>query len=229
MPKGGQMNDASWLFYPGVALASLIGAYFGAYFKRKGENLATHEDLDKLIEQMSAVTETTENIKAAISDDVWDRQKQWEMRRDVVFEAVRALGELQKAASELRSFHPSLTSEVKDPRDPARSIWLEKQVTFSTCDARAASAMSLAAMVVGEKLSNVLGECVQEIHSIALKTLEGDTAYAATSGAKKVLAEKVKAVNSAARWELKLDVATLGDNANRRSLAAVDRSPTTDN
>jgi hypothetical protein len=96
-------NDLNLLSYLGLAVASLIGGFFGAYFKRRGENLATHADLDKLIEQMSAVTETTENIKAAISDDVWDRQKQWELRRDAVLDAIRAHADLESALVNLNS------------------------------------------------------------------------------------------------------------------------------
>jgi hypothetical protein len=99
------MNDAIWLFYPGLFVASLIGAAVGAYFKRRAENLATHDDLDKLVAQMAAVTGTTENIKAAISDDVWDRQKQWEMKRDAALEAVRAMKELELELLGLRSAH----------------------------------------------------------------------------------------------------------------------------
>ncbi|HVW10944.1 MAG TPA: hypothetical protein VHC90_20295 [Bryobacteraceae bacterium] len=33
-----------------------IGAYLASYFKKKGENLATHEDIGKLVDQMKAVT-----------------------------------------------------------------------------------------------------------------------------------------------------------------------------
>ena len=37
-------------------VAAGLGAYLGSYLKKKGENLATHEDLDKLTAQVSAVT-----------------------------------------------------------------------------------------------------------------------------------------------------------------------------
>ena len=97
------MNEASWLFFPGMFVASLFGAAVGAYFKRRAENLATHDDLDKLVEQMAAVTQTTENIKAAISDDVWDRQRQWELRHDAILEAIRAHADLESALVNLNS------------------------------------------------------------------------------------------------------------------------------
>src|SRR6266852_1966802 len=70
------------------------GAYFGAYLKKKGENLATHEDIDKLVDQVRAVTQTTKEIEAKISSDVWTMQKQWEMKQEVLFDAAKRIVEL---------------------------------------------------------------------------------------------------------------------------------------
>jgi hypothetical protein len=114
-PKGMNMNGVDLLFNPGTAatvvIASLLtwivrsalAPYLDGYSRRKGENLATHEDLDKLVVQMKAVTETTENIKAAISDDVWDRQRQWELKRDAIQDAIRAHADLESALINLNS------------------------------------------------------------------------------------------------------------------------------
>lgn len=44
-----------------------LGAYLGSYLKKKGENLATHEDIDKLVKQVSVVTIATKQIEATIS------------------------------------------------------------------------------------------------------------------------------------------------------------------
>ncbi len=57
--------------YAGIAVttgvASGVGAYFGSYLKKKGENLATHEDIDKLVAQVSAVTAATRHIEERIT------------------------------------------------------------------------------------------------------------------------------------------------------------------
>ncbi len=52
-----------------IITASVAGAaaYFGAYLKKKGENLATHEDIDKLVQQVSAITAATKHIEARIT------------------------------------------------------------------------------------------------------------------------------------------------------------------
>ena len=70
------------------------GAYLGAYIRKKGENLATHEDIGKLVDQVRAVTQTTKEIEAKISSDVWNQQKRWEMKREVLFDAAKSIVEL---------------------------------------------------------------------------------------------------------------------------------------
>jgi hypothetical protein len=49
-------------------LCAGVGAYFGGYLKKKGVNLATHEDIDKVLDQVRAVTTTTKEIEAKISN-----------------------------------------------------------------------------------------------------------------------------------------------------------------
>lgn len=58
-----------------VIRRGVAGAYFGGYLRKKGENLATHEDIRKLTDQVAAVTTTTEQIKTEISDAAWNRQR----------------------------------------------------------------------------------------------------------------------------------------------------------
>jgi hypothetical protein len=53
-----------------VLVANVFKPFIGSYAARKGENLATKEDIAQL-------TKIAEGIRAEISDKVWDRQKQW--------------------------------------------------------------------------------------------------------------------------------------------------------
>jgi hypothetical protein len=80
-----------------------LGAYLGSYLKKKGENLATHEDLALLIDQVNAVTTTTKEIEARISSDMWDRQKQWEMKKEGAFEVMKAATSLHTAVVTLHA------------------------------------------------------------------------------------------------------------------------------
>src|ERR1017187_4695064 len=95
-------------------VTAFVGSYLASYLKKKGENLATHEDIGKLVEQMQAVTQATKEIEAKISNEVWNRQKQWEVRRDVIFETVKQLGEVQAnfAALVAYGFTLSITTDT---------------------------------------------------------------------------------------------------------------------
>jgi len=109
------MNGDNWLFNHGTAvtavasflltwiLRSALVPFLDGYSRRKGENLATHKDLDKLVKQMEAVTETQENIKAEISGGLWDRQEQWKLKRDAVLEAIRSIAAIKESLAGLNS------------------------------------------------------------------------------------------------------------------------------
>ena len=101
-------------------LTSGIGAYFGAYLKKKGENLATHEDIDKLVQQVSAVTTTTKEIEAKISNEVWDRQKRWELKRDTLFETAKKMSRAQNGLSRVYAVHSTNKRSNNWENDPVR-------------------------------------------------------------------------------------------------------------
>jgi hypothetical protein len=77
------------------------GAYFGAYLRKSGENAATNENLKDLLAQTRAITDATKSIEARISDEVWDRQRQWELKRDALLSGVEALGHADEALLEM--------------------------------------------------------------------------------------------------------------------------------
>jgi hypothetical protein len=93
-------------------LAGAFGGYLTGYVRKKGENLATHEDIGKLTEQVAAVTKTAKEIEAKISSDVWDRQKRWELKREVLSEATRKASQLNDT---LRTLHTTLHLVRNDP------------------------------------------------------------------------------------------------------------------
>ncbi len=63
-----------------------LGAYFGAYFREKGKNLATREDIDR-------ITRITEDIKADVSGDLWERQNRWTFKKELYIRLLQSLGD----------------------------------------------------------------------------------------------------------------------------------------
>jgi hypothetical protein len=108
------------------------GAYLGSYLKRKGENLATREDVDKLLIQLSAVTQVTKVIEAKISNDVWERQRKWDIRRDALFEGIRSLGAVEDALDVLACTYVGMYSwkegSPSADKETARLAWTNRQV-----------------------------------------------------------------------------------------------------
>jgi hypothetical protein len=100
-----------------TVLGSFTGGYVGAYLTTKAKNLATHEDIGKLVDQVTAVTTATKEIEAKISIDVWDRQKRWETKRDVLFSAIPRIAEMDDA---LLSF-ANVFVQKQEPEDQGLS------------------------------------------------------------------------------------------------------------
>jgi hypothetical protein len=120
-------------------LVNVFKPFIGSYAGKKGENLATKEDIAQL-------TKIAEGIKAKISDEVWDRQKQWKLKRDVVFDAIRALTELDSA----------IVSMSRNNNDNAKE-------DFYQCNSIYLRSMKMVDVVVGGKLSKHLSEYHERI------------------------------------------------------------------
>ena len=77
-----------------VLVASAISGVAGSYLRRKGENLATREDIAK-------ITKATEEIKAQISAELWVQQTRWNLKRDIYTRLLENLGEAADALDKL--------------------------------------------------------------------------------------------------------------------------------
>jgi len=177
-----------------------LGAYFGGYLKKKGENLATHEDVEKVKTDVRIITTTTKEIEAKISNAVWDRQKQWELKREVLFEASRRLAELDDTL-------PGLHATVQVDPNPDDPGWHELVAEKREKWQRAVSGFDTAKMLVGMVCSRdteltfmKFGMLTNEIAVEILKNRDKEI-YDKTG---KELALRLLAVRTAIRQELGL-------------------------
>jgi hypothetical protein len=96
-----------------IFLAGLFTqSFLPSYMKKKGENLATKEDIRDLAHQTALLTQTAKEIEAKISDASWDRQKRWELKRDQVFLMAVKMVALKSALANLHSVY-STEAEAK--------------------------------------------------------------------------------------------------------------------
>ncbi len=101
-----------------VAVAALIGAAFGAFFssclKRKGENYATKEDFEKILEQVKKTTHETESIKVELSRGNWINQQQWMLRERYYAGLLDGLYTLKSSLESLQTWYIEPGSEHRD-------------------------------------------------------------------------------------------------------------------
>jgi hypothetical protein len=146
--------DFTWAYILVPFISAGAGAFFGSYLKRKGENLATHEDIDLLLDQVRAVTQTTKEIEASISDKLWNKQRHWEMKQEAVYSVMQAMGMTDAAVTDLanalrtqkKSKTPQMFDEVLTDR------WLKAYESLEDLERK----RSLALIVCGAGLTDTL-------------------------------------------------------------------------
>jgi len=183
-------------------LTSYLKSFMTEYGKKKGEIAATHEDIRKLVEQVAAVTKTQEDIKAAISDQVWSRQRQWELKKEII------LTSLDKV-SQMRSDMTWLSSIYTSSSDP--------NVSADLMDNALKKFMEIEPLLVSSILRVQVvcsGELATELDDLArtFRTISDDVIARTTPEALNQLAdtvqEKMNVVVSLIRAELGVDKAT---------------------
>lgn len=201
------------LFGASIAILSfLLGAVFRPYLTgygtKKGENLATHEDIGKLVDQVKAVTEATKKIEAEISSGVWDRQKRWEMKREVLFDATRKISELDDAMSTYSAVlrEDRMKQKVQTPSMEEQLVWeqakkdrlIEWNKAFTEFDVSRA----FVRIVCGEEATAAFNELAAWINKLTEEMVGNPDAY--LSG-RTELSRRIALVQKAIRKELEVD------------------------
>jgi hypothetical protein len=201
-----------------VAILSVLSFILGAVFRpfflgystKKGENLATYEDIQQVVEQVQAVTKTTEEIKAEISTGVWDKQKRWGMKRDVLFEATKRIAEVDNA---LLSYATVVKEDDKNqklwatvpPTLEERSHWVElkheRQVRWSKASSAFDESRLFAGVVCGEEGKNSFEDLGAFINNLAAQLTKDPNAY---DSSRRELFKKILVTQIAIRIELEV-------------------------
>jgi hypothetical protein len=149
--------------YVSLPIISFVGGWLGSflssYLNKKGENLAMHEDIKLLVDQVKAVTEATKKIEATISHEFWNRERLWEMKRDAFLNLVKAQSAAVEALTSLGfAFHKSRQAVesdnlvAKQRQAEAMQNWLSADTAF---DAARAQASLVCESSLVEQLSSV--------------------------------------------------------------------------
>ena len=95
--EGIQLSPAVYLLVVIVSLlGGTLGAFVGAYSRKRGENLATKADFDSLLQQLRKQTEETERIKSEIARAGWIHQRRWDLKRELYWQLLQMLEEIKQ-------------------------------------------------------------------------------------------------------------------------------------
>jgi hypothetical protein len=100
------------------------GIYFKSYLTKKADNLATKEDFKDLKQQTSELRQATKEIEAKIDDQMWNRQRQWELKRDILVDVIKAMGEARNAQYGVIA---AWTGAKSDSTEAAQNQWRIKK------------------------------------------------------------------------------------------------------
>lgn len=177
-------NIYFWLALLACAIISFIAAYFGSYMRKKGENLATKEDFDVLLDQLQATTRTTELIKTEVSSADWSSREFKRIRREkieVLFQAVLDVEQWRDQARAHYLFGAEMSLPVR-PTDRARML---QKLYFPELRAPI-GALSLALQASHLQMMDVCKKLIGESTGSRIKILDGHS-DAIQADSKKVL------------------------------------------
>lgn len=158
---------------------SAIAAYYGAYFKKRGEDKAIADGFAEVLRQTREMTEATKAIEAQIGDDVWSRQRQWEAKRDVLFECTKHGIQTRYTIDwlELQYSNEVVSEDLKEARQKARNDAIDSfDATIETLRANTA----LSELMCSPETADVLYEYSKvavQIARLIINHTESDDSY----------------------------------------------------
>ena len=180
-----------------------IAPYLKGYSEQVGQIRAMKENFDNLVIQTRELTTITETIKGKISDDFWDRQEQWKLRRDAIADTWRNLQELETSLINLHSAFscPIIGDEKADFLALKGRYAASKQ--FEACNTRFLHAKDFADLVIGKELPTYLSAYFKQVGGIAKEIINKNPGYY-TSEQRKELADKYNLIRLESRKELNI-------------------------
>jgi hypothetical protein len=195
--------DSSFLIPVLLFIGGWAGYFVRPYLAKKGENLATHEDIDKLVKQVQAVTQATKEIENKISNDFWERQKRWELKKEVLFEAARRLSEIDDSLFSLNVF----LQQDKIQENPESLGWAEAKHERFLRWSKASAAFDETKLFVNIVCEKTTSDAFEDLgvmaNQIAGKISQKDLEYYANS--QKELWKALLKARLAVRKELGID------------------------
>jgi hypothetical protein len=118
------------LLYVCTPLLGFIGGFFGAYTKKRGENLATKADFDELLKQHKI----TQGVKLELGHSDWVLKEQKTIKRQKLEEFILALYETEEWLDDYRSEHVFFIKTIQTKISPIFKLEMITLLYFQEFD-----------------------------------------------------------------------------------------------
>jgi hypothetical protein len=185
-------------------VASSAWAFISSHIsrvKRRTSNLATHEDFEDLKNQTAALKRTTTEIEAEIKGGLWDKQRRWELKRDVVFGSIKRIAQTDEALVGLHALY-------QVPELPDNLGSMQSRHDRIVAWAKASAELDESKLLVAVTCSKETKEAVEGFVCVAARIarqLTAEKIATAYTGGGKELAVKLFVARAALRRELGID------------------------
>jgi hypothetical protein len=193
-------------------VALLFNSFFKSYAEKKGENLATKEDLKDVVDQVKRVTLTTEEIKSEISQRDWSEQRSWDMKRDTAIDIMKTYGTLLQTSIAL------LEAAVREERayetgdqDNKRRMHAEYAAAYKEYAAAMAffwQVEEIAKLIFSTEVAADLNTVKESFNAVVVRIVDNAREAARSDSLFKDLRKQQEALSRAIRGELDLAVPT---------------------
>jgi hypothetical protein len=183
-------------------LSIYLKSFTSAYSSEKGKNLATKEDV-------AEITKTVKEIESQISDQVWSRQRRWELKKEVLVSAIDKLAEAHIAMRRLEAVYRVKLNEPKSGIEPTLyTHQSEAMDSWQTASRELTKAVFLIDAICPSDLSKVFYG-VDELLGAAVRQILDEKDISSVDLITGKVRDGIKALISAMRGELARDEALI--------------------
>lgn len=188
--------------------AAIVGSgiYLSSYLKKKAEHLATREEFKDLQRETAELTRTTKEIEAKISDDVWNRQRRWELKRDILLEMAKKISGAYDALSQVFAALQVEKTEEKTGNAPAESErpeTLRAAEKWDDASTELDTTVGQVALVCNPELTTALRELARQMRMTFQNTMNEPAEYLKATHE---YSERRQAIDAMIRKELGIDL-----------------------
>jgi hypothetical protein len=202
LANGVSLNATAYIvLILGWIVAGALGAFLGAFFGKRGETAGVKRDIETIKDNLRHTTEATEEIKAQITGELWERQNRLTFKKDVYIRLLTGLGDASSALRQLLF----CDARINDPALQNRRAELTQLMDAQFGELRKAMVeirrMALVTpLVCGDAVSSALGKLVDRW----LQAEDATTPTEYLKGCHAALKEAVATVTGAGREDMKL-------------------------